>query len=87
MKKFVLTAAILAIGYAIPAQADNMMMPCTNANIHKTEMMAMGMTKPEQKDAMAMSMKHLDMAKMAKMHHKKHECMMELDSAMKAMHG
>jgi hypothetical protein len=87
MKTFILAASLLAITSAIPASADNMMMPCTNANIHKTEMMAMGMTKPAQHDAMMMGMKHVDMAKMDKKHGMKHECMMELDQAMKAMHG
>ncbi|MFO1033088.1 MAG: hypothetical protein U1E15_03005 [Hyphomicrobiales bacterium] len=86
MKKIVFASAALAV-FSLPALADNMMMPCTNANIHKTEMMAKGMNKPEQKTSMMMAMDHVKMAKEMKMHHKKHECMMELDSAMKAMHG
>jgi hypothetical protein len=84
MIKTALAGAVLAIGFIQPAAAMDTMMKCDHASMMKvqSEMDAMGSSMKEQK---TMAMKEMDMAKKSMKAHKNKECMMHLDSAMKAM--
>jgi chorismate mutase len=83
MIKTVLVTATFAIGFIHPAAAMETMMKCDNASMMKvqSEMEAMDSSMKTQK---TMAMKEMDMAKKAMKAHKSKECMMHLDSAMKA---
>jgi hypothetical protein len=84
MIKTVLVPAVLAIGLIQPAAAMDTMMKCDNASMMKvqSEMEAMDNSMKAQK---TMAMKEMDMAKKAMKANKDKDCMMHLDSAMKAM--
>ena len=83
MLKFMCAAAVVVVAGSAPALADDMM-ACDDASIMKAEEMAMAMTKPAQKESMAMAMEEVDMAKMAMKDGKLEDCSMHLDAANKA---
>lgn len=58
---------------------------CDEANIEKTEHMAMGMKADDQKDAMMAAMQEIDGARMAMKEGKMDDCSTHLDKAMGAM--
>jgi hypothetical protein len=84
MIKTVLVSAGLAIGFIHSAAAMDTMMKCDNASMMRvqSEMEAMDSSMKTQK---TMAMKEIDMAKKAMEANKSKDCMMHLDSAMKAM--
>jgi hypothetical protein len=84
MIKKTLVTAVLAIGFIHPAAAMDTMMKCDNASMMKvqSEMDAMDSSMKAEK---TMAMKEMDMAKKAMKEKKSEDCMMHLDSAMKAM--
>jgi hypothetical protein len=83
--KSILAAAVL-VAISVPAFADEMA-KCNDDNLMKTEMMLKEMTDPAMKEKIEMGMKELDMAKMTMKDGKEKDCMMHLDSAMKATKG
>lgn len=78
MFKMVLTVAVLAVGAAAPAFADDMMM-CDDAHMMKAEESA----KKATGDKMTMVMKDVDAAKMAMKDGKMDDCKMHLEKVMK----
>ena len=74
MIKTVLVSAGLAIGFIHSAAAMDTMMKCDNASMDSS-----------MKTQKTMAMKEIDMAKKAMEANKSKDCMMHLDSAMKAM--
>jgi predicted outer membrane protein len=78
MFKMVFAAAVVTVGLAAPAFADDMM-KCDDAHMMKAEESA----KMAKGDKMTMAMKDVDAAKMAMKAGKMDDCKMHLDKVMK----
>lgn len=84
MIKTTVVTAVLGLAFIHPAAAMGAMMKCDHGSMMKvqSEMDSMDSSMQAQK---TMAMKEMNMAKTAMKAHKSKDCMMHLDSAMKAM--
>ena len=86
MLKPILAAGLLSLAMISTASADAPLR-CTNHNLGMVHDEVMKMNAPDQKHAMEMSMKELEMAMAAKAKHDYSGCRKHAAMAMKEMHG
>jgi hypothetical protein len=85
MPKSTLIASALAILFIQPAFAQDAMMKCDDASMMKVQSEMDAMSGDAMKAQKEMAMKEMDMAKDAMKANKTDDCMMHMESAMKAM--